>query len=147
MNTVAPKRSRGSAADEAWALLHKLMLSQRRRFLAIAAELELHPAQAGALAQMTPDTPMPMNELASMLHCDNSNVTGIVDRLEARGLVARRPHEHDRRVKQVVLTALGAQANEQIRATMSSAPEAFRKLPAADQRALRDILRRALGSA
>jgi len=147
MSTVAPKRPRGSAADEAWALLHKLMLGQRRRFLAIAAELELHPAQAGALVQMTPDMPVPMNELASMLHCDNSNVTGIVDRLEARGLVARRPHEHDRRVKQVVLTALGAQANERIRATMSSAPDAFRKLPAADQRALRDILRRALGSA
>ncbi|HEY1778814.1 MAG TPA: MarR family transcriptional regulator [Solirubrobacteraceae bacterium] len=147
MSTVVPKRSRRSAADEAWALLHKLMLGQRRRFVAIASELELHPAQAGALAQMTPDTPMPMNELATMLHCDNSNVTGIVDRLEARGLVARQPDEHDRRVKQVALTALGAEASARIRATMSSAPAEFRKLPAADQRALRDILRRALGSA
>ncbi len=146
MTQVAPRRPRRSAADEAWGLLSKLMLSQRRRFLAIAAELELHPARAGALLQMTPDSPMPMNELASMLHCDNSNVTGIVDRLEARGLVARRPHEHDRRVKQIVLTPLGVEASERVRATMSSAPEAFRKLPAADQRALRDILRRALGS-
>ena len=32
-----------------------------------------------------------MHELATMLACDNSNVTGIVDRLEARGLVARQP--------------------------------------------------------
>ena len=126
-------------------MLHKLMLSQRRRFLAVASELDLHPAQAGALVQMEPGTPMPMNELATMLHCDNSNVTGIVDRLEARGLVERRPHEHDRRVKQLVLTDAGAEAGRHIRATMSSAPEDFSRLPAADQRALRDILRRALG--
>ena len=74
-------------------------------------------------------------------------MTGIVDRLEARGLVARRPDEHDRRVKQVVLTPLGLEVTRRMRATMSSAPEAFSKLTAADQRALRDILARALGSA
>lgn len=145
MATTAPRGSRRTPADEAWGLLHQLMMGQRRRFLAAAAELELHPAQAGALLQMQPDTPVPMNELATLLHCDNSNVTGIVDRLEARGLVARRPHEHDRRVKHVVLTQLGVQASEQVRSTMASAPEAFNKLSASDQRALRDILRRALG--
>src|SRR5665213_1681501 len=119
MAATAPRRPRRSPADEAWGLLHKLMMDQRRRFLAVAAELDLHPAQAGALVQMEPDTPMPMNELATVLHCDNSNVTGIVDRLEARGLVARQPHEHDRRVKHVVLTPLGAAASEHVRATMS----------------------------
>jgi MarR family transcriptional regulator, organic hydroperoxide resistance regulator len=139
--------ARGGAADEAWGLLHRLMLSQRRRFVAVAAELDLHPAQAGALLAMQPDTPVPMHELATMLHCDNSNVTGIVDRLEARGLVARRPHERDRRVKHVVLTPLGVAASEQVRATMASAPEVLRKLPVADQRALRDILRSALEDA
>lgn len=134
-----------SAADEAWRLLSRLMFSQRRRFLAAAAQLDLHPAQAGALLQMEPDTPVPMHELATMLHCDNSNVTGIVDRLEARGLVARRPHERDRRVKHVVLTALGVAASEQVRETMSSAPDVLRDLSDDDQRALRDILGRALG--
>jgi DNA-binding MarR family transcriptional regulator len=140
----ARTRSRPSPADEAWGLLHKLMFSQRRRFFAVASQLDLHPAQAGALLQMEPDTPMPMTELATVLHCDNSNVTGIVDRLEARGLVERRPHEHDRRVKNLVLTAEGVRAREHVRATMSAAPEAFSQLPIADQRTLRDILRRAL---
>jgi MarR family transcriptional regulator, organic hydroperoxide resistance regulator len=144
MAATATNAERRSPADEAWGLLHKLMLTQRRRFLAVAAELDLHPAQAGALLQMEPDAAIPMNELASMLHCDNSNVTGIVDRLEARGLVARRPHEHDRRVKQVALTPLGVALSRRMRSTMSSAPESFRKLPAADQRALLEILSRAL---
>ncbi|MGH2852531.1 MAG: MarR family winged helix-turn-helix transcriptional regulator [Solirubrobacteraceae bacterium] len=147
MASSVSARARRSPADEAWGLLHKLMLSQRRRFITVAAELDLHPAQAGALLQMEPDAPVPMNELATMLHCYNSNVTGIVDRLEARALVARVPDEHDRRVKRVVLTALGAQARERVRSTMSSAPDAFRRLTPADQRALRDILRRALGEA
>ena len=34
---------------------------------------------------------MPMSALAQALQCDNSNVTGIVDRLEASGLAERRP--------------------------------------------------------
>jgi DNA-binding MarR family transcriptional regulator len=122
------------------------MMGQRRRFLAVAAEFDLHPAQAGALMQIEPDAPVPMHELATMLHCDNSNVTGIVDRLEAHQLVTRLPDAHDRRVKQVALTPLGVEVSRRMRSSMSSAPEAFRKLSAADQRTLRDILARALGA-
>ncbi len=124
--------------------MHQLVMAERRHFLSVATELDLHPAQAGALAQMDPDVPLPMHELAATLRCDNSNVTGIVDRLEARGLVARRPYEGDRRVRQVVLTPLGAAARERIRNRMSTAPESLRRLSAADQRTLRDVLQRAL---
>src|SRR5665213_2723962 len=145
MATVAPTRRKSSPAEEAWALLHQLMMGERRRFLAVASELDLHPAQTGALAQMEPEKPVPMNELATLLHCDNSNVTGIIDRLEARGLVARQPDGNDRRIKQIVLTPLGVEIHGRVRARMSAAPEAFRRLPLADQRALRDILGRALG--
>src|SRR5947208_982489 len=112
MGTTAKAVSRPppqSPADEAWASLRTLLGRQRRRFLIAASELDLHPAQAGALLQMEPDEPRPMHELAALLACDNSNVTGIIDRLEARGLVARRPYEQDRRVKHVVLTRSGAE--------------------------------------
>jgi len=82
-------RPRESAADEAWTLLRNAVRRPAAALLTAASELELHPAQAGALLHMTPDAPRPMHELAAMLACDNSNVTGIIDRLEARGLVAR----------------------------------------------------------
>ncbi len=144
MTTVAPELPKASPAEEAWALLHQLMMGERRRFLTLASELDLHPAQMGALAQMEPGRPVPMNELATLLHCDNSNVTGIIDRLEARGLVERRPYEQDRRVKHIVLTALGVKARERVRKRMAEAPEAFRRLASADQRMLRDVLRRAV---
>ncbi len=134
-----------SPADEAWGLLYELMTVARRRFLDVATELDLHPAQAIALLHMTPGTPVPMNELASGLHCDNSNVTGLVDRLEARGIVARQPYLQDRRVKHVVLTEQGAQLRARMHSTTHRAPNAIASLSPADQRRLRDVLRRALG--
>ena len=74
----------------------------------------------------------------------SSNVTGIVDRLEARGLVERRAAEHDRRVKMLAVTETGAELREQLLARMYAAPEALAGLSPEDQRALRDLLRRAL---
>ncbi|MDQ6816957.1 MAG: MarR family transcriptional regulator [Actinomycetota bacterium] len=90
--------------------------------------------------------PLPMHELASMLACDNSNVTGIVDRLEARGLVARQPYAQDRRVKHIVLTPLGVELRELMRSRIARAPDALGRLTAAEQRQLRDLLRKALGA-
>jgi MarR family transcriptional regulator, organic hydroperoxide resistance regulator len=133
-----------SPGDEAWAILRRLLSDGRRRFLAAASGLDLHPAQAGALLQMEPGTAMPMHELATLLACDNSNVTGIVDRLEARGLVARRPYAQDRRVKHVVLTTAGVDVRDRVRAHMADPPAAITRLSVADQRLLRDVLRRAV---
>ena len=142
MATVAPRHQ--SPADEAWAVLRRLLMAERRRFLAAASEFDLHPAQAGALLQMEPEAAMPMHELATMLACDNSNVTGLVDRLEARGLVTRRPYAQDRRVKHIVLTPAGADLRDRVRARLAEPPEAIRNLAVADQRLLRDVLRRAV---
>jgi DNA-binding MarR family transcriptional regulator len=127
-------------------MLRELLLAERRRFVAAAAEFDLHSAQAGALLQMEPGTAMPMHELATMLACDNSNVTGIVDRLEARGLVTRRPYAPDRRVKHVVLTPEGTELRQRLRERMLKAPESISRLSVADQRLLRDVLQRALAS-
>ena len=85
---------------------------------------------------------MPMSELANALSCDTSNVTGIVDRLEERGLVVRGSAPHDRRVKLLSLTDRGARMGSDIGARMTEPPPAIAALSAADQRALRDILRR-----
>jgi DNA-binding MarR family transcriptional regulator len=147
MARVAPQQDQSSPGAEAWALLHRLMMVERRRFLAVASELDLHPAQTGALAQMEPGRPVPMSELATLLHCDNSNITGIIDRLEARGLVERRPYEQDRRVKHIILTPLGIEQRARVREQMAAAPEAFKRLSSDDQRTLRDLLQRALEQA
>jgi MarR family transcriptional regulator, organic hydroperoxide resistance regulator len=134
-----------SDAREAWATLWELMLGARAQFVAAMADLELTPVQGIVLRRLDPDRPTPMNELAEALACDASNVTGLVDRLEARGFVERRAAPADRRVRSLVLTPEGISARRRVIDRMSEPPQAIMRLSARDQRALRDVLRRAAG--
>jgi len=56
---------------------------------------------------------LPLGQLAERLACVKSNVTQLVDRLEADGLVARAPDPNDRRSRLAVLTAAGRKACEE----------------------------------
>src|SRR3954463_11369662 len=132
-----------SPAAEAWALMQRLFGPQRKRFMALAAEYELSPPQLGALKALDPARPVAMSELAGILGCDNSNVTGIVDRLEYRGLVERRPAEHDRRVNLLALPHGGPGLRAAAGRRLHAPPAELANLSLADQRALRDILQRA----
>ena len=127
---------------EVWGLFRTLFGQQRRRFLIAASELDLHPAQAGALLQLA--APLPMNELANRLVCDSSNVTGLIDRLEARDLVERRPSFHDRRVKHVVLTAAGRTVRESMLERVARPTAGFQRLTEDEQRQLAGLLIRIL---
>ena len=144
MPPTSATRRRPTPASEAWALMHELFHASRRRFLAIASEFELSPPQVRALGVLDPDRPVPMSDLAEALHCDNSNVTGIVDRLEDRGLVERRSATHDRRVKMLVVTPRGAEIRDRLAERLEEAPPPLARLTPDDQRTLRDIMRRAL---
>ncbi|MGH7157962.1 MAG: MarR family winged helix-turn-helix transcriptional regulator [Candidatus Saccharimonadales bacterium] len=55
-----------------------------------------------------------MGRVAENMHCDASNVTGVVDRLAAQGLVIRAESESDRRTKTLTLTAEGARIIQHI---------------------------------
>ena len=144
MPPASATRRKRSPSGEAWALMHELFHASRRRFLAVASEFDLSPPQVRALGMLDPDRPVPMSELAEALHCDNSNVTGIVDRLEDRGLVERRSATHDRRVKMLAVTERGAEVRERLAERLERPPDALARLSPDDQRTLRDIMRRAL---
>jgi DNA-binding MarR family transcriptional regulator len=131
-------------ASEAWGLLFRLFVSQRGRVPQVAAEFELSPMQAHVLRLLEPDQPLPMRTLARKLCCDASNVTGIVDRLEERGLVRRDAAPGDRRVKMLAVTSDGVLLRRRILKRLSQAPEPIARLSTDDQRALREILLRAL---
>jgi len=127
---------------EAWRLVRELMIASRPHYLAVLQDVGLSPVQGMALLHLEPGEPLTMSELAVALKCDNSNVTGIVDRLEAAGLVERRPAPHERRVKSVVVTAHGARLRDEADRRMAVPPPAFARLGAEDARALRGILER-----
>src|SRR3984893_3601345 len=111
-----------SLADQAWALLLQLAFEHvHAHFAAAVAELDLAPMQAKSLHELNVDPPISMRELAERLKSDPSNVTGLVDRLEARGLVERRPDPNDRRIKGLALTAAGERLREQLFARLYAA--------------------------
>src|ERR1700682_2775188 len=104
-----------SVADQAWALLLQRAFERvHAHFAAIVAELDLAPVQAKALHELEVDPPISMRELAERLKSDPSNITGLIDRLESRGLVERRPDPDDRRVKGLVVTPAGIEIRERI---------------------------------
>ena len=135
---------RPPAGREPWPLLVKLFLAQRANLPGLAADLELSPAQCWVLQLIQPERPVPMGQLAATLACHASNVTGLVDRLESRGLLRRRPSAEDRRVKVLVLTPAGVRLRAELVERVMAPPAALERLSPREQRALAKILRRLL---
>ncbi|MER6633067.1 MarR family transcriptional regulator [Streptomyces sp. NPDC000987] len=110
-----------------------------------AGEHALTGAQARLLSLLSLE-PLAMRKLARRLKCEPSNVTGIVDRLEARGLVERRPDPADRRVKLAAATDEGLRVARELREGLRFAREPLSGLSDEERLALRGLLRRMLDS-
>jgi DNA-binding MarR family transcriptional regulator len=100
----------------------------------------LTAAQTRALLLLA--EPLPMRTLAERLYCDASNVTGIIDRLESRGLVRRQPDEVDRRIKNVTATPAGSDIAGQILGQLHGTRQALETLTPEERVSLRDLLER-----
>ncbi|MGD9752313.1 MAG: MarR family winged helix-turn-helix transcriptional regulator [Acidimicrobiia bacterium] len=127
---------------ETWRALMQLLFVQRDRFMAAAAELGLTPVHVATMRELAIGGDAPMRALADVLRCDASYVTGIVDRLEQRGFVARRADPADRRIKRVSLTDAGRDAFVRLEAAMFEPPAAVAALAARDRASLRRIVGR-----
>ncbi|GGW18474.1 MarR family winged helix-turn-helix transcriptional regulator [Streptomyces capoamus] len=108
-----------------------------------AGEHTLTGPQARLLSLLSLE-PLPMRKLAQKLKCEPSNVTGIVDRLESRGLVERRPDPADRRVKVAAATEEGRRTARELREGLHFAREPLAALTDEERGSLRDLLRRML---
>jgi len=84
-------------------VLNKLKTSM----VAIADDLGITRIQLFAVYSINKTGQLPMGQFADVLHCDPSNVTGIVDRLVSQGLVIRQECATDRRSRLLVLTPKG----------------------------------------
>ena len=105
MASVAERQT--TPAHEAQKLFFEIGMDQRARVGSALSVLGLTFAQAHALRLLDPELPLPMSALAERLFCDASNVTGIADRLESRGLAVRESDPADRRVKLLTITDAG----------------------------------------
>jgi DNA-binding MarR family transcriptional regulator len=87
----------------------RLMDHTKHDIREVGDEQGLSIAQLDVLRRLDANGPTPMSRLAERMNCEASNLTGLVDRLESRGLVERRPDPEDRRVRVLALTAAGTQ--------------------------------------
>jgi DNA-binding MarR family transcriptional regulator len=127
-----------------WRALIDVIHAQKYWMNQISDELGITLQMAHAIHEIPVAGSVTMKELAADMACDASNATGLIDRLETRGLVERRPSERDRRLKCVVLTAAGKRLRRKIEERFNDSPPAIAALSEDDRRTLREILGRVL---
>jgi DNA-binding MarR family transcriptional regulator len=111
--------------------------AMKEHVTSIAKEFDLTLSQLDAMKNL--GEPCSQRELAQHLHFDASNVTDIVDRLEARGLVERTVDPTDRRVRRLILTPEGEAIHRKLfERAVAEAP--INSLTRAEQTKLRDLL-------
>jgi DNA-binding MarR family transcriptional regulator len=128
-----------SLAEEFWAVAREL----RRRSRETLAPWDIAPSHSRALGVLVRNGSVRLSELAEHLHIAPRSATEVVDGLQERGLVERRPDPEDRRATLVALTPVGEDAGAAIRAAREAETDAFfGGLSATDQAQLGRILRK-----
>jgi DNA-binding MarR family transcriptional regulator len=128
--------------------LTQLMYQSKHRSAQIAEEYRLTVMQSWAILLLTEDNPLPMRRLSDVFMCDASTITGLVDRLEARGIIHRQSQPNDRRIKLIALTPEGAALKAAIQAKTEAAESERLNhvLSPAERRTLHELLARVLAS-
>ncbi|ACZ88503.1 MarR family winged helix-turn-helix transcriptional regulator [Streptosporangium roseum] len=120
--------------------LARVVRSYYDALTAVATSHGLSGAQARALIALR--EPLSMSALADHLVCDASNATGLIARMEARGLVRRDPSPEDRRSKVVTATAEGRELALRLRSAMHTVHAALEALTPQERTALLPLLDR-----
>jgi len=108
-----------------------------------ASQLEVSERELALLRTLASDGPMIIKDLGARFTVPVSTMTGLVDRMEKKGLLRRAPGRRDRRSIELELTPAGSLAlREHARNIEAIAEAMLRALSARDQEALISILRR-----
>jgi DNA-binding MarR family transcriptional regulator len=148
MVTPAPEAADADAdpVRQVWTLMRRFVEAHSRHGeLAGALGFRLGGGRGKVLLQLR-QGPRTLREIAEANGVDAPYATIIVDKLEAHGLVERRPHPDDRRRKLVTLTAAGHRALATTDAILLRPPAAVGTLPAEDLERLQELLARLLAA-
>ncbi len=141
MATPEKTRRRDPMTLEVIDLIGAVVARYHEEYEEAATQHSLTGAQARLLSLLSLE-PLPMRQLARKLRCEPSNVTGIVDRLESRDLVERRPDPSDRRVKLAACTEEGLRVSRSLRDSLDFAREPLAGLSDEERVLLRGLLTR-----
>ena len=127
---------------------YQLRLAQRAIFDDFAeaiGELEVSPGLFGMLVVIEANPGLKQTELANAAQLDRSSLVPALDKLEARGLVARRASAEDRRVNGLWLTQDGTALLKHLKQRVARHEQRLAKhLSAAEREQLVDLLQRIL---
>jgi DNA-binding MarR family transcriptional regulator len=141
-----PADDREELAQRAWRLL---MGAGQRHLETVTTGIEemgLSRVMAQFLSAVCQSPPGPTNQLATRFGVDPGWVTDIVDRLEARGQLVRRPSLEDRRVKILEVTDMGRETFQAMEALFATPPPELLDAPREDLLALVRIAERLAGT-
>ncbi|SRR6266568_699601 len=99
--------------------LFRVAINAKHDLMNIAEKHKLTVMQMYTLCLLEEDSTIPMSSLSSMLYCDASNVTGIVDRLFIHKYIKREENPNDRRSKMIALTPKGEKLCKKISQSLS----------------------------
>jgi DNA-binding MarR family transcriptional regulator len=117
------------------------MLRSKHQWAAIAEREGLSLMQLHVIGLLRSGEALPMVRLSTLLTCDASYVTGIVDRLQEQGFVERRENPTDRRVKMIGLTKKGLTLGHKAERLMLEIQEKiFQRLTADEQHEFHRLL-------
>lgn len=131
--------------DELAGFIERLTMRFKETERLFANRLEVSDRELALLRTLAADGPMITKELGGRFRVPVSTMTGLVDRMEKKGLVRRVPGRPDRRSIELEATPAGTLAlSEHTRGLAAIARGMLDALPERDQRALITILRRVL---
>lgn len=105
---------KGNTTHNFYLSLLEFLMTAKQHIVAIGDEFGLTSIQAITLLLVDEHHPRPMKSFCMLYHCDASNITGIVDGLEKKGLVSRQNDPNDRRIKVICLEAAGKKLQQMI---------------------------------
>ncbi len=127
-----------------WQLL-QVAITNKHNMMTVAEKYGLSVMQLYTLCLLGGHISIPMNSLSGKLHCDASNVTGIVDRLFMHNFIKREENTKDRREKMIALTAKGAKLCKKISDELASyQPEMLKILSGKEKLQLQTLLHKML---
>lgn len=131
--------------DSAYWLLIRVAMRTKHELFVLAEEHNLTLMQLFVLCSLGPEDSWSMQDISRELSCDASNVTGIIDRLQAGHYVTRVECSQDRRVKRIALTEIGKALRQKVIARLiETEPAKFANLTPTEITTLGALLQKAL---
>ena len=111
----------------------RAMRLHRQLMFKMMSDKSIYPGQAGCLWVIGSHDGIPQRDLARRLHVARPTITVMLHKMEAAGLIARRPDEKDQRLTRIYLTDAGRRLQDEMNSTLTDFISAsFSKMPADD---------------